>query len=83
MDKVTLSTAYGQSVPMSYRPVDRTARTGTLTSAPGETTKIITIEVTGDRMKEADEAFYLDLFGNSNDSLFTRSRGTGTIPNDD
>ena len=54
-----------------------------MTFAPGETTKTITIEVKGDGKKEADETFYLDLFGNSSNSLFTKSRGTGTILNDD
>jgi hypothetical protein len=62
---------------------DSVAKTGTLTFAPGETTKTITIEVKGDSKKEADETFYLDLFGNSSNPLFTRSRGTGTILNDD
>ena len=62
---------------------DYTARTGTITFAPGETTKTITIEVKGDSKKEADETFYLDLFGLSSNALFTRSRGTGTILNDD
>jgi hypothetical protein len=77
---------------MSYRTVDGTARTsdsdyiaktGTLTFAPGETTKTITIEVNGDNKKEACETFYLDLFANSSNSLFTKSRGVGTILNDD
>ena len=77
---------------MSFRTVDGTAttsdgdyiaKTGTLTFAPGETTKTITIEVKGDNKKEADESFYLDLFGNSSNSLFTKNRGTGTILNDD
>ena len=77
---------------MSYRTTDGTAttsdndyvaQTGTLTFAPGETTKTITIEVKGDSKKEADETFYLDLFGNSSNSLFTKSRGIGTILNDD
>ena len=40
-------------------------------------------EVKGDNKKEADETFYLDLFGNSGNSLFTRNRGLGTILNDD
>ena len=62
---------------------DYVARSGTLTFLPGETTKTITIEVKGDTKKEADEYFYLDLFDNSTNSLFTRSRGTGTIRNDD
>src|SRR5262249_47930669 len=81
---VTLSAAYDQPVTMSYRTTDGTAttgdndyvaKTGTLTFAPGETTKTITIEVKGDNKKEADEYFYLDLFGNSSNSLFTRNRG--------
>jgi hypothetical protein len=46
-------------------------------------TKTITIDVKGDSTKEADEYFYLDLFGNSSNSLFTKKRGIGTIVNDD
>jgi probable HAF family extracellular repeat protein len=89
---VTLSAAYDQPVTMSFRTVNGTAkksdndyvaRTGTLTFLPGETTKTITIEVKGDSKKEANETFYLDLFGNSGNSLFTKSRGIGTILNDD
>jgi hypothetical protein len=89
---VTLSGAYDQPVTMSFRTVDGTAKTsdndyvaktGTLTFAPGETTKTITIVVNGDSKKEADETFYLDLFGNSSNSLVTKSRGIGTILNDD
>jgi large repetitive protein len=56
---------------------------GTLTFAPGQTSKTITIEVQGDSKKEADETFYLDLFGLSGNALFTKNRGTGTILNDD
>ena len=62
---------------------DYVAKTGTLTFAPGETTKTITIDVKGDSKKEANETFYLDLFGNSSNSLFTKKRGIGTILNDD
>jgi probable HAF family extracellular repeat protein len=89
---VTLSAPYDQPVTMSFKTTDGTAKTsdqdyaaksGTLTFAPGETTKTITISVIGDGKKEADEYFYLDLFDNSTNSLFTRSRGTGTILNDD
>ena len=89
---VTLSAAYDQAVTMSYRTVDGTAKTsdqdyvaktGTLTFAPGETTKTITIVVNGDSKKATNETFYLDLFGNSGNSLFTKYRGIGTILNDD
>jgi hypothetical protein len=89
---VTLSAAYDQPVSMSFKTTDGTAKTsdqdyvaksGALTFAAGETTKTITITVNGDSKKEADETFYLDLFGNSSNSLFTKNRGTGTILNDD
>ena len=89
---VTLSAAYDQPVTVSFQTVNGTAttgdndyvaKTGTLTFAPGETTKTITIDVKGDNKKEANETFYLDLFGNSSNSLFTKKRGIGTILNDD
>jgi ELWxxDGT repeat protein len=89
---VTLSVAYDRSVTLSFRTADGTAKTsngdyaaksGTITFKRGETTKTITVEVKGDRKREPDEYFYLDLSGNSNNSLFTKSRGVGTILNDD
>jgi hypothetical protein len=89
---VSLSTAYDQPVTMSFATANGTAttsnndyvaKTGTLTFAPGETSKTITIEVKGDSRKEANETFYLDLTGLSSNGLFTRSRGIGTILNDD
>jgi hypothetical protein len=89
---VTLSAVYDQPVTMSFQTANGTATTGdgdyvakadTLTFAPGETTKTITIVVNGDNKREGDEYFYLDLFGNSSNSLFTKNRGTGTILNDD
>src|SRR5262249_50190621 len=89
---VTLSAAYDQPVTVSFQTVNGTAttsdndyvaRAGTLTFAPGETTKTVTIEVKGDSKREADETFFLDLFGNSGNSWFTRQRGVGTILNDD
>ena len=89
---VTLSAAYDQPVTMSFQTVNGTAtagdndylaRAGTLTFAPGETTKTVTIEVRGDRKKEANETFFLDLFGLSGNALFAKDRGVGTIFNDD
>jgi Calx-beta domain/Beta-propeller repeat len=89
---VTLSAAYDEAVTMSFQTVNGTAttsdsdyvaQTGTLTFKPGETTKTITIQVKGDSKKEANETFYLDLFDNSSNALFTKNRGIGTILNDD
>ena len=77
---VTLSAAYDQPVTMSFKTTDGTAKTsdndyvaktGTLTFAPGETTKTITVEVKGDSKAEwPNETFYLDLYGNSSNSRF-------------
>ena len=89
---ITLSAAYDEAVTMSFQTNDGSAKsnsgdyiakTGAITFNPGETTKTITIEVKGDSKKEANETFYLDLFGNSLNSLFTKNRGIGTIWNDD
>jgi hypothetical protein len=89
---ITLSAPYDQPVTVSYQTVNGTATTGdddyvaksgTITFKPGETTKTITINVKGDSKREANETFYVDLFGNSSNSLFTKNRGTGTILNDD
>ena len=69
---ITLSVAYDQPVTMSFRTMNATAttndrdylaRSGSVTFNPGETTKAITIKVKGDNKREADETFYLDLFG--------------------
>ena len=54
-----------------------------LTFSPGLTTKTITIVMIGDSRKESNETFFVDLFGDSSDSLFQKSRGAGTILNDD
>ena len=88
---VSLSAPATSQVTVRYATADGTAKagedyvaaTGTLSFAAGETTKTITIKVKGDRKLEADEYFYLDLFDNSSNSLFTKSRGIGTILNDD
>ena len=89
---VTLSAAYDQPVTVSFQTVNGTAttsdgdyvaNTGSLTFRPGETMKTITIQVRGDNTKEADEYFYLDLFGNSSNSLLAKKRGLGTLLNDD
>src|SRR5262245_38377163 len=89
---VTFLAVYGQVVTMSFRTLDGTATTGgryyvsktsTLTFAHGETTKPMAIEVKGDSKREANETFYLDLFGNSGNSLLSDSRGVGMILSDD
>jgi hypothetical protein len=89
---VTLSVAYDQPVTMSFSTVNGTATTadndyvaqsGTLTFAPGEATKTITIVVQGDNKRESNEEFYVDLSGTSSNSVLDKKRGIGKILNDD
>ncbi|MBD2329048.1 Calx-beta domain-containing protein [Alkalinema sp. FACHB-956] len=65
---------------------DYTASTGTLTFNPGETTKDITIQVTGDTTPEDNENFQVKLTGATNATLTggaTELLATGTITDDD
>jgi hypothetical protein len=87
---VTLSAASNQLVTVNYAtadgtavsPSDYTAASGTLTFAPGETTKTITVLVKGDRLGEADEAFFLNLSAASNATV-ADAQGLGTIVDDE
>jgi hypothetical protein len=88
---VSLSAAYDQAVTVNYSTANGTAtagsdyqaKSGSVTFAPGETIKTITIVVNGDRSKEANETFFVDLFGPSSNAFINTSRGIGTIFNDD
>ena len=55
---------------------------GTLTFASGEDDED-DHDLVADSKREGNETFYLDLFGNSSNSSFTKNRGLGTILNDD
>ncbi|HVJ80061.1 MAG TPA: FG-GAP-like repeat-containing protein [Planctomycetia bacterium] len=89
---VSMSGAIQESVSVSYRTADGAATTGdgdfsaasgTLTFSPGQTSKTITVNVRGDKKREGDEVFYVDLFHPSSNASIDQSRGTGTIVNDD
>jgi hypothetical protein len=53
-----------------------------VTFAPGETTKTITISVKGDKTKEADETFFVNL-ANASGARIDDGQGLGTILDDD
>ena len=90
--EVTTSAPIYETVTVSYRTSNGTATTadgdygaasGTLNFSPGQRTKTITVNVRGDRKRESDEVFYVDLFSPSSNASLGQSRGTGTILNDD
>ena len=88
---VTLSVPFATAVTVNYSTAngtatagtDYTAASGTLTFAPGETTRTITINVKGDRKREADETLFVNLFGATGGALILDPQGIGTILNDD
>lgn len=57
--------------------------TGTVSFAPGETSKTITVNVLGDRAVEADESFAVTLSAPSADTVYGVAQAGATILNDD
>jgi len=87
---VTLGNPSSQSVTVDYSTKDGTAiagtdyvaTNGTLTFAPGETSKTVSVSVIGDSLDELDKEFSLDLDNSSNASIADGS-GQGTIIDND
>jgi hypothetical protein len=71
---VTYSTAAAGS--------DYDAASGTLTIPAGRTTWAVGVTVRGDRKREPDEVFYVNL-SNANGATIADSQGAGSIRNDD
>lgn len=87
---VTLSAASGATVSVNFATADGTATassdfsatSGTLTFAPGETSKTVSLAVSGDTTFEPDETFFVNLSGATN-AITDDAQGRGTIVNDD
>ncbi|MFG1424706.1 Calx-beta domain-containing protein [Roseixanthobacter glucoisosaccharinicivorans] len=87
---VSLSAASSTPVTVAYATANGTASAGsdyaalagTLTFAPGETTKVVHVQVTGDTAVEANETLTLTLTNPTGATLADAS-ATGTIVNDD
>jgi hypothetical protein len=92
---VSLSAAYDEAVTVNFATQnysgyyyatagqDYEATSGTLTFAPGETSKTITVWVKGDKKKEYDESLYLLLSDASSNAMISSAYGWGSILNDD
>ncbi|MDO9420112.1 MAG: Calx-beta domain-containing protein [Herminiimonas sp.] len=87
---VTLSAASGQTVTVGYNTTngtaiassDYTSIANTLTFAPGETTKTITINITNDSVYEGTETFNVNLSAPTNATI-SDNFGVGTITDND
>jgi len=91
---VTLSESFASTVTVDYAaadgvgggrataPQDFLPSSGTLTFAPGETSKTITVPVVGDSTVEFDETFFVNLTSSTGAGIGD-GQGLGTIQNDD
>jgi hypothetical protein len=77
-----VSVSYATSNGTASAPADYTSATGTVTFAPGETSKTIDVTVVGETVYEPDETFTVALSNPVNATIGTGS-ATGTIQNDD
>ena len=77
-----MTVAYSTRNGTAKAPSDFRAASGTLSFAPGERSKSVTVTVIGDAAPEADESFALALSSPSNASL-ANATATATITNDD
>lgn len=77
-----VSVQYGTTNGTATAGSDYTAASGTLTFAPGETTKTVSVSISGDRQVEANETLRLLLSGVTGATLST-TEATGFILDDD
>ncbi len=88
---VSLSSAAATTVSVNFATAngsatagtDYAATSGTLTFAPGETSKTVAVNVIGDTAFEANETFSLVLSGASANAAIATASASGTIANDD
>jgi uncharacterized repeat protein (TIGR01451 family) len=78
----TVTVDYVTSDITASAPSDYTSQAGTLTFAPGVTTRSIIVPVIGDGTPEPTETFQVTLFNPTNATIGT-ALGTGTINDDD
>ncbi len=76
---VAYATAGGSATPV----VDFTPTSGTLTFPIGTQVKPVTVQVIGDRVKESDETFFVNLSHPNLSAIIVDGQGVGNIRNDD
>ena len=91
MFTVSLNRAYDQTVTVNFATadgyawlagVDYVANSGSLSFAPGETSKTVTVQVIGNDIPEDYKYFYVILSGASSNAS-VNNYGTGVIYDDD
>jgi len=88
---VSLSAPSGRQVTLDYasandtatEPADYSSRAGSLSFAPGDQSKTVTVAVNGDLLDEENERFLLNLSNAQSATLAAGARGTATIFDND
>ena len=78
----TTSASYSTQAGTAVAGSDFTAVSGTVTIAPGTTTKTVSVPILGDTTVEPNETFQF-LLANPVNAVLTRASAVGTITNDD
>jgi Calx-beta domain len=79
----TVTVDYGTANGTATADSDYVSTSGTLSFAPGVTTKTVTVSVVGNTLREANKTFYVNLSNPSANAYLGDAQGLGTIANDD
>lgn len=77
-----VTVAYGTANGTAIAGTDYNQKSGTLTIPAGQTIRTIEVTVRGDRQREADERFFMNL-ANPSGATIVDGQGVGTVQNDD
>jgi serralysin len=78
-----VTVSYATAAGTASTPSDFLATSGTLTFPVGVNTKTITVAVVGDRVRERNETFFVNLSNASPNAYIGDGQGVGTIVDDD
>jgi large repetitive protein len=79
---LTTTVNYATAAGTASAPADYTSTSGSLSFAPGQTSKNVNVLVVGDTIHETNETFFLNLSGATNATI-ADAQGVGTITDDD
>ncbi|PLS76279.1 MAG: hypothetical protein CYG61_02995, partial [Actinobacteria bacterium] len=79
----TVTVAYATADASATAPADYTSTSGTVSFAPGETSRTVVVPVQGDGVDEPNETFLVNLSNPTNVAALADAQGVGTIVDDD
>jgi hypothetical protein len=79
----TVTVDYATGAGTATAGADFLSASGTITFEPGVTTKTVTVSALGDKVREANETFFVNLSNPSPNAYIGDAQGVATIANDD